>query len=113
MDKQKLVDAGINYDDGLKRFGGNVNLYEKFLKKFPADTAYTQLAEALKTQEYETAFKLSHTMKGTTGNLSMDDLYNNLFPLVEALRSNQYENVDEMMEKVTASYETVMQALEE
>lgn len=31
MNREKLIAAGIDYDDGLKRMSGNEALYEKFL----------------------------------------------------------------------------------
>ena len=38
MTHELLLEAGVNYIDGIKRFGGKTALYEKYLMKFPQDT---------------------------------------------------------------------------
>lgn len=40
MDQEACKNHGIEYEDGLARFVGNVALYEKFLKQFPDDPCY-------------------------------------------------------------------------
>lgn len=86
MDQEACKNHGIEYEDGLARFVGNVALYEKFLKQFPDDPCYKQLKEALDKQDIDTAFQAAHTLKGVTGNLSMKDLYDKVCVVVEQLR---------------------------
>ena len=73
--RQRLMDAGINVDTGISRFMGNEGLFLKFLGKFLQDTNFAGLAEAVKKQDVEEAFRCAHTLKGVCGNLSMDELY--------------------------------------
>ncbi|MDD3253967.1 MAG: Hpt domain-containing protein [Lachnospiraceae bacterium] len=78
--------AVLDYADGLKRFSNMEMLYHKHLKKFLTDTTYQQLVDAMQQQDYETAFRQAHTLKGVTGNLSLVGFYDKLIPFVEALR---------------------------
>ncbi len=113
MDEQKLLEAGINYEAGLQRFSGKRELYEKFLNKFPGDESYENMEKALKAGDWDQAFSHAHTLKGVSGNLSMDELYTHLVPLVEALRNNRTEEVEALAERVKISYEAVVEALKQ
>lgn len=111
MDEQKLLKAGINYEAGVRRFGGKREMYEKFLSKFPEDESYGNMMKALDAGDWSQAFFHAHTLKGVSGNLSMDELYSCLVPFVEAFRSNDAERVRALEESVRASYEAVVQAV--
>lgn len=113
MDTRRFIDVGINYVDGVKRFSGNIGLYEKFLFRFPQDPSYDEMIQAYESQDYDKAFRAAHTMKGVTGNLSLDTLHSCLIPFVEALRSKELDGADGMLDKVKASYRQVIDALEE
>lgn len=89
MNKQILQAAGINYDEGVSRFAGKTELYEKYLKKFVDDASFPQLQDAMEQENYPEAFRQAHTLKGVTGNLSLTPLFEALSPLVEALRGAQ------------------------
>ena len=61
MDIAKLKEAGIDYDEGLKRFANREDLYEKYLGKFPDDPAMSQLEAFLAEKNYAEAFKCAHS----------------------------------------------------
>lgn len=86
MNQETCEKAGIAYADGVARFVGHAELYEKYLKTFPQDPNYAAMEEALRCGDGEAAFHAAHTLKGVSGNLSLNDLYLTLLPLVEALR---------------------------
>lgn len=83
LNKEALV---IDYEDGVSRFVGQKELYESFLKKFPADPNYSDLCEAMALCDVPSAFSAAHTLKGVSGNLSLKKLYLSLLPFVDALR---------------------------
>lgn len=86
MNEQILFQAGVDYEDGLKRFSGNRRLYEKYVGGFLDNTEFEELREAMGREDYEAAFRLAHTLKGLVGNLSFERLYGKLAPFVEYLR---------------------------
>ena len=111
--RQRLMDAGINVDTGISRFMGNEGLFLKFLGKFLQDTNFAGLAEAVKKQDVEEAFRCAHTLKGVCGNLSMDELYKLVSVQTEFFREGKIQEGADMMEKVSAVYGRVKEAIEE
>ena len=65
---------GGNYDDTLRRIPSEA-LVRKFVLKYPNDPSFGQLKDALAAQDWETAFRASHTLKGVAQNLGMEHLY--------------------------------------
>ncbi|MEE5990219.1 MAG: Hpt domain-containing protein [Lachnospiraceae bacterium] len=113
MDKMILIDAGIDYDGGLKRCLNDTSLYERVLCKFPGDKSYSKIVEALESADAKAAFEAAHTLKGVSANLGLTDLYDSVFPLVEELRNASDTNgAAPLMPSVTSNYERVIKALE-
>lgn len=86
MNKEEYVQAGIDYDEGVARFVGHADMYERFLRQFLADPGYAALEQAMAAGDVEAAFQAAHSLKGVTGNLSLNALYRRLIPLTDALR---------------------------
>ncbi|MCI2058070.1 MAG: Hpt domain-containing protein [Oscillibacter sp.] len=113
MNHCKLTDAGINTQEGLTRFSGNEALYERFLRRFPADDNFARLCRAVEERDAAAAFTAAHTLKGITGNLSMNRLYGDLCPLVEALRRGELARAEELLGPVVRDYDAVAAVLAE
>lgn len=86
MNREKLVNAGINYQQGVDRFAGNAALYEKYLLKIFSSGQMEKLQEQLLEKDYENAFRSAHDLKGVSGNLSMNAFYKEICRIVEELR---------------------------
>ncbi|MDD3194045.1 MAG: Hpt domain-containing protein [Oscillospiraceae bacterium] len=112
MNMFKLSKAGINVNEGLKRFSGNAQLYERFLDKFPLDPNYAAMGESVKAKDARAAFAAAHALKGVAGNLSMTRLYTDLVPLVEVFRKGSLDTGG-LWEPVSHDYEEIIQALQE
>ena len=74
-DAQEFYAAvGGDYDATLNRIPKE-SMVLRFVKKYADDKTYAQLTEAVKAQDWETAFRASHTLKGVAQNLGFDGLY--------------------------------------
>lgn len=111
MNIVKLQEAGINYEEGLKRFSNKAELYEKYLVKFFSDPLFAELGNYISEKNYTEAFKCAHTLKGLSGNLSITGLYKYISVMVEALRNNETASVDEMYDELTKIYNNVRLAV--
>ena len=56
MDRQACRDAGINYEEGVARFVGNAEMYERFLGEFVNDGTFAELETAMKAGNVKDAF---------------------------------------------------------
>lgn len=83
--KEFYAAVGGDYDATLNRIPKE-SMVLRFVKKYTDDKTYAQLTEAVKAQDWETAFRASHTLKGVAQNLGFDRLYAVSVPLTEAMR---------------------------
>lgn len=113
MNKYKLSNAGISVAEGIKRLNGNKELYEKLLHEFPSDERYKKLCIAIEKKDVKEAFMQSHALKGLAGNLSMNEFYKSIVPLVELLRRGSLEDAEMLLSNVTSEYEKIILALQE
>lgn len=111
MNRYKLSKAGINANEGIARFGGNAEVYEKFLYRFASEPHFRQMCQAIEHHEVQMAFTEAHALKGEVGNLSMNRLYQDLCPLVETLRRGSFDNTAELLTPVVRDYHEIVEAL--
>ncbi len=74
MEAEKMREAGIAYEEALRRFCGNEALYQKFLKKFLQDHNMELLKDAFQNGQDEEVFRAAHTLKGVCLNLGINRL---------------------------------------
>lgn len=113
MNRYKLSVSGVNPSEGIARFNGNEEKYEKYLAKFPQDGNYADLCQAIRAGDGKAAFAAAHALKGIAGNLSLVKLYADIQPLVEQLRRGDLDRADELLEPVIRDYEIVIAALQQ
>lgn len=77
--------VGGDYNATLSRLPSEA-LVKKFILKYPGDPSFAQLKDALTAQDWELAFRASHTLKGVAQNLGMDRLYKAAAALCDAVR---------------------------
>ena len=102
---------GGDYDEVVSRFP-NESLILKFTKKFLYDPSFKELTTALNNEDYETAFRAVHTLKGVCLNLGLGILYESSHQMTEALRAKKIEVALGLQEKVTKDYLLTIEAIE-
>lgn len=113
MNKQILIDAGIDYDSGVRRFMGDAGLYEEILAEFLQDNCFDELTAAYEQKDYNQVFIKSHSLKGLTGNLDMTNLYQEMSKLTESVRNAPAieSEVQTLYARVAAEYARVTDGL--
>lgn len=102
--------VGGSYEDVLGRLPSEA-LVRRFLAKFPADPSYAALTASLAAEDWESAFRAVHTMKGTAANLGLTTLQSAASALTEALRPLTGAPDDRLVSDVTSAYDTVLTAI--
>jgi len=113
MEQKDYLEAGIDYNEGVARFVGNAAMYEKFLRTFPTDRTFAELADAMERKDTNAAFQAAHTLKGLTGNLSLNTLYKDLVVFTDALRGEgNMPLAESLYPGLMAEYESVKSFIE-
>ena len=113
MDKGKLTSVNIDYQGGCKRFAGNSELYEKFLKRFSSDQTFNQAMQAFEKKDAEALYNAIHTLKGVSGNLSIMTLYGLCSRFCEEYKEGNTDNLENIFKEVASEQEKVIAALKE
>lgn len=110
--QKKTEEAGIEYGKGLERFMGKKTLYHRFLGKFLEDASYRDFCVAYAAGDLNTSEKTVHTLKGTSGNLSLMRLYRASDAMVQAIRSKKpADELDALAKNVRETYAETCEAI--
>ena len=104
---------GADFDGVLQRMAGKESLVLRFALKFLNDTSFQELKEALENEDYETAFRASHTLKGVASNLGFTKIFDAGSRLTEELRDGKKPENDNNFVELSAAYEETVAALKE
>jgi CheY-like chemotaxis protein len=104
---------GVNISDGLARFAGNIEAYEKVLLKFPGDKNFKLLEESICAENLDSALKAAHTLKGVAANLSMESFAEKVFQVEQALRQEDYNQALIFLQQTRELYEALTKAVAE
>lgn len=110
--QQMLKENGFEVMNTMDRFMQNEELYFKFLKKLTEDGNFEGLKKALADKDYQKAFGHAHTLKGVLANLGIEDAYRKIIPLVEALRHEETDGLEDRMKEFSDSYEKASKIIE-
>lgn len=86
----------------------------KLLRKFPEDSSFRELCDAVSQEDRDTAFRCAHTLKGLCLNLELPGLLRSSSALTEVLRpGSEYipQNVEQLLEQVRQDYTAVCGAI--
>ena len=111
MEKEVLMNAKIDYENGKNRFAGNEALYEKYLLKFKDDPHFEEAKAAFAARDYEKLLKETHALKGVAGTLGIVPIYQASADIVHAIRADEVDSVPQLYEVLVSSYEYIIKIL--
>lgn len=103
---------GGDYMDVVARLM-NDRIVQKFLLKFLDDGSYDTLVRSMEEEDYETAFRAAHTIKGVCQNLGITRLGESSSRLTEALRNGKSQGCEAFLEQVKEDYDQTVQVIRE
>lgn len=81
----------VDIETGLSRVRGNKALFAKMLGMYLGSTEFDNLDQQLALGNLEEAAKVAHTLKGMTGNLSLEMVFQLSSDLLSSLREGIYD----------------------
>ena len=106
--------AGIDIDVGLARMNGSHELYTTVLKQFFQDhrTDDQIIARAISQNDIPLAQRTAHTLKGASGGIGAQALYDSALNVEKAIKDNQLEQLEPFMERLARELALVVDDLE-
>ncbi len=104
---------GIDVEAGIRRLGGNRQIFLHLLKEFGRDYegAADDIQDALGRGDVETARRLAHTVKGVAGNLSATDLREVAQKLEEAIRNEEEEGIGPVLDRLRSGLQKICHSI--
>jgi polar amino acid transport system substrate-binding protein len=105
---------GISIESGLRRVGGNRKLFRKLLDKF--HSSYTDVINEIKTslrnRDIEQAARLAHTVKGVSGNLGADGLFQAAGKLEKEIKQGNKDSMKPILDSFESHLNVVIESIE-
>lgn len=109
---EELKALGVDIDDGLKRLGGNENLYKRLLGSFVKAIDTHSVSPDFDMNDYSQEIEKAHAIKGTAGNLSITPVYKAYTEIVNLLRAGEPEKAKPILEEVLPVQKEIIQCIE-
>lgn len=103
---------GGDYADTIRRLY-SAAMVKKFVLKYQADSTFVDMNAAIEQEDWETAFRSAHTLKGVAQNLGFERLYQASFALTEAMRGPKPLEDKSLLDKVKQENDAVLKAISE
>ncbi|MBF0119384.1 MAG: response regulator [Desulfobacterales bacterium] len=106
---------GIDIANGLKRIGGNKNLYIKLLKGLNEKYQHTgnEIKDALERNDIQYIVRIGHTMKGIAGNIGTDRLAMSSRDLESVAKENRMGVISDYIDKFEQSLNEVLKSIKQ
>jgi two-component system sensor histidine kinase/response regulator len=104
---------GVDLETGLRRTGGNRELYRKLLISFAEDHQQDHILinQAHAGGDDKEALRTAHTLKGVAGGLGAQALYQKAQKMETAIGDSHFEGFAELMEELSAELALVVQGV--
>ena len=84
-----------NREETVKRFSGNLDLLEKFVRKFPQDENWLNFQHIAGSENWSELEMVVHTLKGYAGNIGFQKLFELTSEVVKDIRERNYTKAKE------------------
>ena len=111
MTLDQLKAFGADTETGLQRCINNEDFYLTLVKKALSDDSFDKLKEAIDTKDYDTAFEISHALKGVLANLALTPLADPVIETMELLRNRTDMDYTPLMDTVLQKYAELKEML--
>ncbi len=96
-----------DYDAVISRMV-NETLIMKYLRKFPSDPNFAQLQQAVKEENYDTAYRAVHTLKGLCLSLGFESMSTPVIALNDDLRAGRTQQAEAYIADITPLYNEIV-----
>ena len=103
MTIEDLKAYGADTKEGLNRCMNNETFYIRLVKMIPGDPNFQKLYDAVEKGDLDAAFDAAHAIKGSTGNLSLNPIFNPISEITELLRAKTEADYSALVAEIRKS----------
>lgn len=107
----RLEAIGAETEDTLERFMNDEEMYLGYVKGFPEEPTMKKLEQAVGDQDYETAEKEVHALKGIAINLGFVPMADSAIDMLEELRADNIPDALEAYEELEKQYKKYVEVI--
>lgn len=109
---EELKELGVDVDGGIRRINGNEGLYRRLLGSFVKTVKEQYVSADFADEECQMAIEKTHTIKGTSGNMSITPMYESYTEIVNLLRTGELEKARQILRDILPIQEKIVQCIE-
>lgn len=109
----KLNEYGVNTKEGIERCLGKEDFYIRLVNRLLNDDIFIKLKEEIEIKNFDEAFKLSHSLKGTLGNLAITPMYEIIYRVTELLRLKKDIDYKQDIDKLLSIRNDLLELIKE
>lgn len=91
--KKELEELGVNVEKGVQSHMGNESMFFRILKIVIMDEKFEELFEHEDSADATPIFEVSHSLKGTVGNVGLSEIDRLITDICETTRHGSLEEV--------------------
>lgn len=103
---------GVDVDDGLKRVMGNEKLYTRLVGKFVQVIKGNEVSPDFDASDCAATIEKVHTIKGTSGNLSLTPIFKSYNEILNLLRNGNTEEARELLKEIIPVQNEIVACIE-
>lgn len=109
---ERLKANNCDVDGAVKRIG-KLESYLMIVNRFDGDRSVEEYRAAFAGQDYETAFRCVHTVKGLAASFGFADLQKAAAALTNALREKRYDEAERLNADLFDQHKKIVAILKE
>lgn len=108
----QLEELGLDVEDTMDRFGGNVELLERMIRLFASNDTLGDMMAAFEAQNADDLERTSHSIKGSSANLGFAELSSRASDVCEYVRSTGTAQVpQDLIDAVVVEHKRVIDGI--
>jgi len=106
--RKELEELGVDVEKGIKAHMGNEAMFLRILKLVIMDEKFEELFEHEEAAEAMPIFELSHSLKGTVGNVGLSEIDRLITDICETTRQGSLDDVKDKILTVKNMREQIL-----
>ncbi|MBE6901792.1 MAG: Hpt domain-containing protein [Ruminococcaceae bacterium] len=104
--RSELSEVGLDCTEMIEKFMDSEEMFLKFFKKFftAADSVVQELSAAIAADDHSAIENRAHALKGLSGNIGLNGVYNPAKKIVDDVRAGQYSFYKDDFSKLLTAY---------